>query len=285
MQVTTAIILAAGFGSRMLPVTAAVQKELLPILNRPIIDYVVADCVAAGIKRIIFVVAKDSHGIQDFYLGNPTLEHHLKRYHKDEALASLKALQHQATFEFVEQPEEAYGTAVPVQAALPLLGPDENAFLSDGDTFCWRPDGKSDVRRLIELTTQNNAAGGAMGMERPESELSRWGVFDIQRRNGVEYLKGLVEKPAPGTAPSNVMNLTKMIITPAMHDYIKNVKVDARLGEFLFTDAIDAAAKDHPIVVHRAKGKLLDAGTVKGWLDANLTIAKNETDLMNEATQ
>jgi UTP--glucose-1-phosphate uridylyltransferase len=279
MQVTTAIILAAGFGSRMLPVTAAVEKSLLPILNRPIIDYVVTDCVNAGIKRIIFVVAKGSHGIKDLYLGNPTLERYLVRYHKTAALEKLRAVQEQVSFEFVEQAEGAYGTAIPVQAALPLLKPGENAFVSDGDTFCWHPDGSSDVRPLIELTVQHQAAGGAMGMERPEAELSRWGVFDIQTKKGTEYLRGLVEKPAPGTAPSNVMNLTKFILTPALHPYVKNVSMNPASGEYYLTDAFDAAAKDLPIVVHRAQGKLLDAGTVEGWLEANLTVANSYSEL------
>jgi UTP-glucose-1-phosphate uridylyltransferase len=82
MKVTTAVIFAAGFGSRMLPVTSAVQKELLPILDRPIVDYVVADCVAAGVTHIIFVIRPNSHGLQDFYTGNSVLEGHLQRFGK-----------------------------------------------------------------------------------------------------------------------------------------------------------------------------------------------------------
>ncbi len=279
MKVTTAVILAAGFGSRMLPVTAGVEKVLLPILNRPLIDYVVADCINAGIKRVIFVVAKGSHGLQDLYLGNPTLEHYLERYGKHDVLANLQTIKNQAVFEFVEQPENAYGTAIPVQAALPLLGVGESAFISDGDTFCWNANGQSDVQRLINLTTKYQASGGAMGTERPVEELSRWGVFDLVTRDGVEHLRGIVEKPAPGTAPSNVMNLTKFIITPELHSYIKNVAVNPQSGEFYLTDAIQAAAKNHAIVVHRAVGKLLDGGTVEGWLEANLTVASHQPHL------
>jgi UTP--glucose-1-phosphate uridylyltransferase len=92
MKVTTAVIFAAGFGSRMLPVTSAVQKELLPILDRPIVDYVVADCVAAGVTHIIFVIRPNSHGLQDFYTGNSVLEGHLQRFGKTKDLANLNQI-------------------------------------------------------------------------------------------------------------------------------------------------------------------------------------------------
>src|SRR4051812_526991 len=98
MKVTTAVILAGGFGRRMLPVTAAVQKELLPILDRPVIDYVAADCVAAGIKNIIFVIRQDSTGMKDYFLGNAGLTGYLERTGKKADLDKLENIHQQATY-------------------------------------------------------------------------------------------------------------------------------------------------------------------------------------------
>ncbi len=277
MNISTAIITAAGFGSRMLPVTAAVQKELLPILNRPIIDYVVADCVAAGITRVIFVISHGSHGLQDYYLGNPSLEHHLTRYHKAEALAALHAAHSQAKFEFIEQPEsDRYGTAVPIQVALPLLKNGEGVFIGDGDTFSWHANGQSEIARLVESFHATNAAGAITGLKRPAEELARYGVLDVEDRGGARFLRGLIEKPAPGQAPSDLINISKYILTPQLFGYVKNVQRNPTSGEFYFTDAMHSAAANHPIVVHEATGKLLDAGSVTGWLEANLTVARSQ---------
>jgi UTP--glucose-1-phosphate uridylyltransferase len=114
MKPTTAVIFAAGIGTRMLPVTSAVQKELLPILNRPVVDYTVEDCLKAGITRFIFVIRPGATGLKDYYLGNEQLEAGLKRLGKTEALKLLDRIHTKATFEFVEQPESAgYGTAIP----------------------------------------------------------------------------------------------------------------------------------------------------------------------------
>ncbi|MDB5178451.1 MAG: UTP-glucose-phosphate uridylyltransferase, UTP--glucose-phosphate uridylyltransferase [Patescibacteria group bacterium] len=280
MNVTTAVIFASGFGSRMLPVTAAVQKELLPILNRPIIDYVVADCVAAGVTDVIFVIRPNSHALQDYYVGNSGLQAHLKRFGKHEALAKLEETHHRATFSFVEQPETAgYGTAVPLQIAAPHLPKDEAFIVCGGDDFLWRTDGGSDMTELVATFAKTQAAGAMMALERPDAELSRYGVLSVETRQGSEYLQDFVEKPAPGEAPSNLINISKYILTPQMMDFVAKVKPDVKSGEYYITDAILAAAKQQAIAVHRASGKFLDAGNTAGWLEANLTVAAARSDL------
>jgi UTP-glucose-1-phosphate uridylyltransferase len=151
MKPTTAVIFAAGTGTRMLPVTSAVQKELLPIVNRPVIDYVVSDLVAAGVKRIIFVTRPGARGLQDYYVGNDQLKRALERLGKTEALAQLDKIHREATFEFIEQPENAgYGTAIPLQIALPTLSANETIIACGGDDFVWHSDGSSEMTRFIE---------------------------------------------------------------------------------------------------------------------------------------
>ena len=284
MNITAAVILTAGFGSRMLPVTAAVQKELLPILNRPVIDYVVADCVAAGITRIIFVIRPGSHGLQDYYNGNVDLESHLDRHHKPAELELLTKAHHQATFEFVEQPASlGYGTAVPMIAVAPHLPHDEAFVVCGGDDFLWHGDGTSEIVALMQTFRAAKAEGALMALERPTDELHRYGVLSVQRRGRHEYLRTIVEKPAPHQAPSNLINISKYILTPKIMEYVMKVKPDPKSGELLIVDAIQSAAVDYPVAVHHAAGAFLDAGNVTSWLKANLTVATDLGIYKNES--
>jgi UTP--glucose-1-phosphate uridylyltransferase len=285
MKVTTAVISAAGYGSRMLPVTAAVQKELLPILDRPVIDYLVADLVTSGITHIIFVISPGSHGLQDYYTGNPVLEAHLERFGKHTAIERLRAIHDQATFTFVEQPESAgYGTAIPLQVAIPHLPKNEAFIVCYGDAFLTRDDGPSDMQRLVDAFTTTEAAGALVGIEMPDADLHRYGVLGVESRQGDEYLTELVEKPTAEEAPSNLINHGLYILTPQLLPYVKQVKLHPKLQEYLLTDAIQAAAHEHPLLVYRAGGRWLDAGSLTGWMEANLVMASTHPELAKVIT-
>jgi UTP--glucose-1-phosphate uridylyltransferase len=280
MKVTTAVIFAAGFGSRMLPVTSAVQKELLPILDRPIVDYVVADCVAAGVTHIIFVIRPNSHGLQDFYTGNSVLEGHLQRFGKTKDLANLNQIHSQATYTFVEQREDAgYGTAVPLQVAADHLPKNEAFIVCGSDDFMWRTDGGSDLKDLVDTFQKSNASGALMSIAKSPSELHKYGVLDVSTRDGQTYLNKIVEKPAPDEAPSDLINPSKYIMTPELVHYVLDVEKDPKSGEYYITDAVQNAAAEHPIVVHQASGRYLDGGSVGSWLEANLIVAQNRPEL------
>jgi len=280
MKVTTAVIATAGFGSRMLPVTAAVQKELLPVLDRPIIDYVVADCLAAGVTKVIFVISPNSHGLQDYYVGNPVLESHLKRYGKSAALKKLNQIHASATYSFVEQPDDAgYGTGVPIRIAAPHLPKNEAFIYCSGDAFAYRSDGVSEMKLMVDEFTKTGAAGAVMGLWMPDHELHRYGVLDLESRRGHQYLRGIVEKPEPGQEPSNIINSALFVMTPQLLPFIYDLKIDPRHNEYLATDAMTAAATKRDIVVHEAKSRWLDAGNLAGWLQANLVMAQANPEL------
>jgi UTP--glucose-1-phosphate uridylyltransferase len=280
MKVTTAVIFAAGFGSRMLPVTSAVQKELLPILDRPIVDYVVADCVAAGVTDIIFVIRANSHGLQDFYTGNSVLEGHLKRFGKTKDLATLDRIHSQATYTFVEQRADAgYGTAVPLQLAAQHLPKDEAFIVCGSDDFMWRTDGGSDLKDLVATFAETSAAGALMSIEKAPEELHKYGVLDVRERDGHGYLQKIVEKPSAEEAPSRLINISKYIMTPTMLEYVMKVEKDPQSGEYLITDAVQETASNHDIVVHAASGQYLDGGSVASWLEANLAVAQSRPEL------
>jgi len=273
MKPTTAVIFAAGTGSRMLPLTAAVQKELLPIGNRPVVDYIVSDLVAAGVTRIIFVIRPGQTGLKDYYLGNPELEGRLKLLDKTDAIAQLETIHDQAKFDFVEHPLSAgYGTAVPLQLALPLLTTDEPAIVCSGDDFIWRPDGTSEMADFIQTYQAGRGAGALMAREVGAHEVSAFGLLQTHEDNGREYLTDLIEKPSDHDAPSNLVNISKYILDGTLREYVRSVKPDPKSGELFITDAVGAAAKDQKIAVHRIKGQYLDTGNLESWLHANQVV-------------
>ncbi|HSX02100.1 MAG TPA: sugar phosphate nucleotidyltransferase [Candidatus Saccharimonadia bacterium] len=279
--VTTAVILASGYGTRMLPITAGVQKELLPILNRPVIDYVVQDCLRAGIKRVIFVVRPGTHALQDYYLGSEALQRHLEHFGKQEALAELRQLHQAASFEFVEQPSDAgYGTGVPPRLVRPLLAADEGIIMCGGDDFVWHADGRSEVAAMLALLAeQPNAAGVISCLAKPVDQLHKYGVIKPRTEAGREVLDGFVEKPATGQAPSNLVNISKYVMMPAMLNHIDQLKPDTKSGEYFVTDAVLACAQEQTVLIHQATGQFLDAGSLAGWLQANLVVARQDEAL------
>jgi len=285
MKVTTAVIMAAGYGTRMLPVTASIPKVLLPILNRPVVDYVVDDCIAAGITNIIFVMNAGSRSLQDFYSENPSLDAHLIHFNKTAPLNLMHRIRDKATFTFVEQSMDTYGTAIPVQLALPHIRPDEAFMVSEGDGFSWHEDGTSEAKKLVDLFEKSGADGAVTGVEKPLDEIHKYGVFDIEKRDNFEFLKQLVEKPDPGTEPSNVANISRYVLTPAVAEYVRDLKPNPKSGEYYLTDAVSSAAEKHKLVVHRATGNWMDAGSTAGWLKANLAMAGTRPDLAKIAGQ
>lgn len=273
MKVKTAVIFASGYGTRMLPITAAVQKELLPVLNRPVIDYVVADCLRAGVERIIMTIREGSHSLQDYYLGNKALETELEHRGKSEALATLRQIHAQAKFEFIEQPTGGhYGTAVPLQIAAGALSPDEAFIATSGDEFMFRRDGGSDFADMVHAFEESGAEGAILTVEKPAEDLAKYGVLDVDATKTPDRLKRIIEKPVRGEEPSNLINLSKYVLNPKLIDYVLNVKPDEKSGEYYLTDAVQLAAKEHDIVVVRAKGEYLDAGSTNAWLTANMAV-------------
>ncbi len=274
MKPTTAVIFAAGIGTRMLPITSAVQKELLPIGSRPVIDYIVSDCVAAGINRIIFVIRPGATGLKDYYQGNAMLEQHLERLGKTEALASLQAIHRQAKFEFVEQsPSAGYGTAIPLQAAMPLLAPTETVLVCGGDDFVWRTDGGSEIADFLKTFETSGGEGAIMALELARENLHHYGVITTHAKNDRDYLVSLEEKPEESSGGTALANISKYVLNGTIREYVMTTKPRSDSGESYITDAIEAAAKDHDIIVHRVSGEYLDTGNPANWLQANQIVA------------
>ncbi len=278
--IRTAVIATAGFGTRFLPITKTVQKEMLPILTRPTIDYVVADCISAGIERIIFVVNEHNKQVLHFYRENVRLKAYLDRMGKSHLYEDVEKLHAQAEFVFVKQPESGeYGTAVPLKLVQAQLQHDEAFLVFMGDDFVFNVDGTSEAKRMIETFRGSRAQGLVTCITKPDAELFRYGVASVREQNGFRFLQNLVEKPAPGTAPSNLVNISKYIFTSAIFAIIAQQRPDAKSGELYITDSATTLASQLPVVIHQPQGEYLDCGHVAGWLRANLHLAHKNPGL------
>ena len=270
MPINKAVIAAAGFGTRFLPITKTIQKEMLPILNRPTIDYIVEDCIQAGITDIIFVVNEFNDQIRLYYSQDTALEDRLRAKGKDAELATIQNLHQKANFHFITQKHDgAYGTSIPLLLSEEYIQ-NEDAFLYlTGDDFILTPDGSSNIKQLIDtFTSRNDEPAGLMAcIDRPDDELHRYGV--IQHDPATNHLRGIVEKPAPGTAPSNLINISKYILTPSVLPLLSQQYEQPKNSEYFITDILVEQAKTSPVIAHKPNGTFIDSGTVDSWLHAN----------------
>lgn len=264
-KITKAIIPVAGWGTRRLPITKTIEKCMLPVGNRPIIDYTVQDCINAGITDIYFVVGENSDQIRDFYRTNIDLNDYLKRNGKAELINLIRPPKVNMHY-IVQSSYGKYGTAVPVSLVFEQLQPGESVVVLMGDDTIYNADGSSEVAKMIESTPEGECA--LLGVEVAESELSKYGVIKI---NDTHDFEAIVEKPTPGEAPSNIINVSKYVLNyetmQRIHEYAER---DDIKGEYYITVPINEAVKSGVrMKVVRAQGKYLDSGTVEGWLAAN----------------
>lgn len=268
-MITKAIIPVAGWGTRRLPITKVIEKSMLPIGDRPIVDYVVEDCLKAGIKEFYFVVNDEDSQVEQYYRDNKKLEEYLIKNNKTAQLKKLKTTPDDVKLHFIVQPEDiGYGTAIPVALAADKFKISEPTAVLMGDDFIWNEDGSSELKRLIGNLDENDSSA-MLGVEVPMNEVSKYGVLDIDENNNFQRI---VEKPAQNDAPSNLINISKYIFSEELLNMtIKFVKDNPSIeGEYMITDPINQYVNMAGIMkVVPAKGQYLDGGNVDNWLHAN----------------
>lgn len=272
IPVTKAIIATAGFGTRRLPITKAIEKCMLPIGNRPIIDYVVEDCLRAGIRDFYVIVSTGSTQVEAYYSDN----HDLKAYltdHGQPALLPYASALRDVKFHYIEQPRDGkYGSALPISLAYEHIQEGESVVMLSGDDFIYNADGSSEIGRLIAATPEGGSS--LLGVRVAPELVSRYGVLEIDAEGNMVRV---VEKPAPEMAPSNLINVSKYIIN---HDLAAVISAYASVemsGEYRITDPINQyITGGGKLKVAEAAGQYLDGGTVEGWLRANYVLAQND---------
>lgn len=266
-----AIIAVAGFGTRRLPITKSIEKCMLPVGDRPIIDYVVEDCLKAGIEEFIFVVGEDFQQLKRYYGHNQLLETYLEDKGKTPELQEVQGLAAKARFRYIIQDQhQPYGTAVPIWLARYLVQQDEKVLVVFGDQFFYRTDGKSEIADFIGAAVHAGTPAAMLAVAVPWEEVSQYGIVSTKKQGDIELYEHIVEKPTREEAPTNLNNGSCFVFGHDIFPFLeKNVNTEQK-GEHYITDALnDYTAAGNQIAVIRAKGEFLDCGTTEGWLHTN----------------
>lgn len=270
IMITKAIIPVAGWGTRRLPITKIIEKSMLPVGNRPLVDYSVQDLIKAGVKDIYMVISNvEPCQVREFYKDNLALNQYLMDRGKEDRLRLAKTLPDDVTIHYIAQdPADKYGTAVPIAMVVEEHNINEPVLVFMGDDFIWNPGGETAAEALIKAAGENESA--ILGVEIPREKVEKYGVLAVEDGK----LANVIEKPTPAEAPSNLINVSKYIMTPELLrrivKYVKENDFDPKGQEYMVTDPIDEYIKDGGIMrVAPTAGEYLDGGSVEGWLHAN----------------
>ena len=270
-KITKAIIPVAGWGTRRLPITKIIEKSMLPVGNRPLVDYSVQELIKAGITDIYMVISNvEPCQVQEFYRDNLALNDYLIERGKADRLSLAKTLPDHVKIHYTTQdPAGRYGTAVPIALVVEKYNIDEPVLVFMGDDFVWNPDGESAAESLIH-SLQNADESAILGVEIPKEKVDKYGVLNIKDGK----LTGVVEKPSVEEAPSNMINVSKYIMSKDLLrrivNYVKSHDFGPLDQEYLVTDPIDEYINEGGVMrVAPTTGEYLDGGSVEGWVHAN----------------
>ena len=277
MKVRKAVFPAAGLGTRFLPATKAQPKEMLPLVDRPVIQYAVEEAVAAGIEQVIIVTSSQKRAIEDHFDLNYELEHLLEERGEIELLRQIRHISDLAQIAYVRQKEQL-GLGHAVLMAKELVGNEPFAvILSDDVVVGQRPC----IGQLIHAYHQTHGSVVAV-TEVPPAETGRYGVIGGTQVEGhagrLWKVDEVVEKPAPGEAPSNLAIIGRYVLTPKIFDKLEQTHRGAG-GEIQLTDAIEALMEEQPVHGYAFEGTRYDAGTPMGWLKASVELALARPDV------
>ncbi|MCL1963245.1 sugar phosphate nucleotidyltransferase [Candidatus Saccharibacteria bacterium] len=271
-MIKTAIVPVAGYGTRRLPITKAVEKSMLPVGNRPIVDFAVEDCILAGIKDIVFVITEtgEKSQIETYYGRNARLEEFLAARNATEKLKMLETAPSDVRFHFVKQDaNDKYGTAVPVALAVKELGLNESVAFCNGDDFFWDSKDGSEEKNLVSHITHDEAA--IIGVRLPKEEITKFAMIE---KNTDGFMTNIVEKPKLAEITSDLANINRFILSPALLteivNYVDNHHFGATDQEYFITDPIlNFVRGGGKMRVVPASGRFMDCGSLEGWLYAN----------------
>lgn len=270
-MITKAIIPVAGWGTRRLPITKIIEKSMLPVGNRPLVDYSVQELVKAGVTDIYMVISNvEPCQVKAFYQDNVALNQYLADRGKADRLKLAKTLPDNVKIHYLPQdPSGKYGTAVPVAMVAEEYNITEPVLVFMGDDFIWNPDGQSASEALLSAV-KNDQESAMIGVKVPHDQVDKYGILSIKD----DLLTNIVEKPTVDEAPSDLINVSKYVISPELLQeivtYVNTHDFGPKEQEYLITDPIDSyIQKGGTMRVVPADGQYLDGGSVEGWVHAN----------------
>ncbi len=278
-RVTKAIFPVAGMGTRFLPATKSVPKEIMTLVDRPLIQYAIDEARAAGIKEFIFVTSRGKSALEDYFDIAPELERTLRQKGKLDMLEELKSTNMESgAIAYIRQ-HKALGLGHAVWCARRLVANEPFAVILPDDVIA------AETPCLQQMVEAHEETGGCMvaAMEVPEDKASSYGMIDIKEDFGsMVSVKGLVEKPPANEAPSNLAVIGRYILTPRIMQNLNKIKSGSG-GEVQLTDAIDAELKGgHDVFGFRFRGQRFDCGSKAGFLQATVAFGLARSDLGEE---
>ncbi|HCW9564103.1 TPA: UTP--glucose-1-phosphate uridylyltransferase GalU [Staphylococcus aureus] len=279
-KIKKAIIPAAGLGTRFLPATKAMPKEMLPILDKPTIQYIVEEAARAGIEDIIIVTGRHKRAIEDHFDSQKELEMVLKEKGKSELLEKVQYSTELANIFYVRQKEQK-GLGHAISSARQFIGNEPFAVLLGDDIV------ESEVPAVKQLIDVYEETGhSVIGVQEvPEADTHRYGIIDPLTKNGRQYeVKKFVEKPAQVTAPSNLAIMGRYVLTPEIFDYLKTQKEGAG-NEIQLTDAIERMNNDNQVYAYDFEGERYDVGEKLGFVKTTIEYALKDDSMREELTR
>ncbi len=278
-KVRKAVFPAAGLGTRFLPATKAQPKEMLPLVDKPLIQYAVEESIQSGVQNIIIVTGRGKSAIEDHFDVSFELENLLEQKKKKDLLQQVRGVSDMIDVSYVRQ-KEALGLGHAVMRARELVGPEPFAVVLSDDVI------ESEIpclRQLIDIYEFFGASVVAL-MEVPKDQISAYGVVDAEpvdhngAKNRLYRIRNMVEKPKAADAPSNLAIIGRYILVPEIFDSISKIEPGAG-GEIQLTDALKHLLRNRPIYGYKFEGKRFDAGDKLGFLKATVEFALRRPDL------
>lgn len=277
-KVRKAVIPAAGFGTRFLPATKAMPKEMLPVVDKPTIQYIVEEAVASGIEEIMIITGKAKRAIEDHFDHSVELELELEKKGKAELLELVNSISDMVDIHYIRQ-KEAKGLGHAIHCAKTFVGDEPFAVMLGDDIV--HTEGTPCLKQMIECYDEHQTS--VLGVQTVKDEdVSKYGIVDgKQLSQNVYTVEDLVEKPSLEEAPSNVAILGRYIINASIFDILAETE-PGKGGEIQLTDALKVLAKQEDMVAYDFDGKRYDVGNKQGFLEATVETALRRDDLRDE---
>lgn len=273
MTIKKCLFPVAGYGTRFLPVTKAIPKEMLPILTKPLIQYGVEEAMSAGMTTMAMVTSKYKQAIENHFKPHADIEKSIQGTEKEQLLDEVNYISDRCNFNYINQ-EQMLGLGHAIYTGKPLIGNEPFAVILPDD-LCVNDD-DSVLKQMTKLHEQHQNCCIVAIEEVPMAEVDKYGVIDgelLKDSSSAYRVNTMVEKPNPKDAPTNLAIIGRYILTPEIFDILENTKPDKN-GEIQITDALMTLAKQGKVIAYKFQGTRYDCGSVKGFVVATNAFAK-----------
>ena len=265
-EITRCLFPAAGYGTRFLPATKAMPKEMLPVLTKPLIQYGVEEAIEAGCDVMSIITGRGKRAITDHFDISYELEHQIQGSSKEKMLSDIRNIIDKCTFTYTRQ-NEMKGLGDAIYKGKVLVGEHNPFAVVLADDLCVNPKGDGVLTQMVKLYEKYKCCIVAC-MEVPKEDVHKYGVIEGKiMENNVHIVSNMIEKPDNDKAPSNLAVIGRYILTPEIFEIIKKIK-PGKNGELQITDALCEQAKNGMVIAYKFEGKRFDCGSVDGFVEA-----------------